>query len=219
MTERVRVLESFSTPSAQTNPYIIQLRDSLAATPGVEVVCWTWKDALLGRYDVFHTHWTEALIERRGRRSTVLRRILFALFLVRLRVTSTPVVRTQPPRDELAIKLALAVTVPGVDVGTVVQQQRSATMRALQDYTRLKAQALADVPANRDEVAWLLVVEQLIFQAEAEVRWLDHVETMLARRPRAPTTAAAAHEARRTTTGSTRHPPPVASIQPGGTPS
>ena len=32
------------------------------------------------------------------------------------------------PRDELAIKLAIAVTVPGVDVGTVIQQQRTATM-------------------------------------------------------------------------------------------
>ena len=51
---------------------------------------------------------------------------------------TTPVARTQPPRDELAIKLALAVTVPGVDVGTVIQRQRTATMTALQDYTRLK---------------------------------------------------------------------------------
>ena len=44
---------------------------------------------------------------------------------------TTPVSRDQPPRDELAIKLAIAVTVPGVDVGAVIQQQRSATMRAL----------------------------------------------------------------------------------------
>ncbi len=51
----------------------------------------------------------------------------------------------------------------------------------MQDYTRLKAQALADVPTNRDEVAWLLVVEQLIFQAEAEARWLDHCESRLVR--------------------------------------
>ena len=49
--------------------------------------------------------------------------------------------RTQPPRDELAIKLALAVTVPGVDVGRVIQPQRTATMTALQDYTRLKRRA------------------------------------------------------------------------------
>jgi beta-1,4-mannosyltransferase len=89
-----RVLESFPTPSAQTNPYIIQLRDSLASTPGVEVRCWSWKTALLGRYDVFHTHWSEALIERRGRASTIARRILFFLFLVRLSVTGTPIVRT-----------------------------------------------------------------------------------------------------------------------------
>src|SRR5215213_4140696 len=57
---------------------------------------------------------------------------------------TTPVPRTQPPRDELAIKLALAVTVPGVDVGTVIQQQRTATMSALQDYTRLKRARSAD---------------------------------------------------------------------------
>ena len=49
---------------------------------------------------------------------------------------TTPVTRTQPARDELAIKLALAVTVPGVDVGTLIQRQRSASMQALQDYTR-----------------------------------------------------------------------------------
>ena len=52
----------------------------------------------------------------------------------------------QPPRDELAIKLALAVTVPGVDVGTVIQQQRTATMSALQDYTRLKRAGRAADP-------------------------------------------------------------------------
>ena len=51
---------------------------------------------------------------------------------------TTPVARTQPPRDELAIKLALAVTVSGVDVGRLIQQQRAATMASLQDYTRLK---------------------------------------------------------------------------------
>ena len=47
---------------------------------------------------------------------------------------STPVASaTQPPRDELAIKLALAVTVPGVDVAAVIQRQRSATITAMQD--------------------------------------------------------------------------------------
>ncbi|MFC5662451.1 PadR family transcriptional regulator [Kitasatospora misakiensis] len=98
----------------------------------------------------------------------------------------TPVPRTNPPRDELAIKLAMAVTVPGVDVPAVVQGQRRHSIKALQDYTRLKARALAGEsrPGGPEQpgadLAWLLVLEQLIFQTEAEVRWLDHCETRLA---------------------------------------
>jgi DNA-binding PadR family transcriptional regulator len=87
----------------------------------------------------------------------------------------TPVERTTPPRDELAMKLSLAVTIPGVDVPAIIQAQRTATLRALQDYTRLKQQAGAD------DLAWLLVVDSLIFAAEAEIRWLDHSESRLAR--------------------------------------
>jgi hypothetical protein len=55
----------------------------------------------------------------------------------------------------------------------------------MQDYTRLKAQALAAIESGgsqeRDDVAWLLVLEQLIFQTEAEARWLDHCEVRLIR--------------------------------------
>ncbi len=89
---------------------------------------------------------------------------------------ATPVTVKERPRDELAIKLAMAVTTPGVDVTQVVQTQRSATLRTLQELTRLKTHA--------DEVtdaAWLLVLESMIFSAEAEVRWLDHCETKVAR--------------------------------------
>src|SRR4051812_15210326 len=91
---------------------------------------------------------------------------------------AAPVARERRPRDELAIKLALALTAPGVDVHKVVQVQRTATLRSLQQLTRLKAGAdpIADA-------AWLLVVEAMIFQAEAEVRWLDHCETRVATLP------------------------------------
>ncbi|MES9542798.1 MULTISPECIES: PadR family transcriptional regulator [unclassified Actinomadura] len=93
---------------------------------------------------------------------------------------ATPIARTDRPRDELAIKLAMAVTTPGVDVAHVVQTQRTATLRALQDLTRLKADAPA-VPADQGDRAWRLVLESMIFQAEAEVRWLDHCEAFVAR--------------------------------------
>jgi DNA-binding PadR family transcriptional regulator len=94
---------------------------------------------------------------------------------------ATPVDRASPPRDELAIKLAMAVGSPDVDIRAVIQAQRMHTIKAMQDYTRLKAQALDKGPVTRDEVAWLLVLEQLIFSAEAEARWLDHCEARLAR--------------------------------------
>ncbi len=90
---------------------------------------------------------------------------------------ATPVASSDRPRDELAIKLALAVTVPGVDVGTVVQRQRAATITAMQDLTRLKQ-------AGKEELSWMLVLDSMRFQLEAEVRWLDHCETVLARAAR-----------------------------------
>jgi len=70
------------------------------------------------------------------------------------------------------------VSVPGVEVGAVIQQQRSATMAALQDYTRLKRRAAGDDP---HELAWGLVLDSLVFNAEAEIRWLDHCEARLRR--------------------------------------
>lgn len=98
----VRVLQSYIGPGPQTNPYIIQLHDSLAATPGAMPRSFSWRTALLGRYDVFHTHWPEALIERRGRLSTFGRQVLYALLLARLRLLRIPIVRTahnvEPPR-------------------------------------------------------------------------------------------------------------------------
>ena len=106
----------------------------------------------------------------------------------------TPVDRRSPPRDELAIKLAMAVTVPGVDATAVLQAQRGHTMSTLQALTRLKAQALAAVErpgAAGPDLAWLLVLDQQVFQAEAEINWLNNCETRLIRhavRP-APDTA------------------------------
>ncbi|WP_193607337.1 PadR family transcriptional regulator [Nocardioides lijunqiniae] len=85
-----------------------------------------------------------------------------------------PVTHADRPRDELAIKLALASTTPGLDVQAVVQTQRVATMRRLQDLTRLKQE-----PGDVGGLAWSLVLDHLRFSAEAELRWLDHCEGAL----------------------------------------
>ena len=94
---------------------------------------------------------------------------------------TTPVRREDRPRDELAVKLALAVTAPGVDVAAVLQAQRTDSLRALQDDTRLK-RASGDA-----DLAWSLVLESLVFATEAAVRWLDHCEgRLVAARAAAP---------------------------------
>ena len=100
---------------------------------------------------------------------------------------AAPVTAQDRPRDELAIKLALAVRVPGLDVRTLVQRQRTATVTRLQELTRLKTGSAAD---NPEDLAWSLVLENLRFAAEAEVRWLDHCETALTRAARSRDTAA-----------------------------
>lgn len=89
---------------------------------------------------------------------------------------ASPVVLNNPPRNELAMKLAIAATVPGVDLVGLIQTQRRASVATLQDYTR--ARRLAD-PAD---LAWQLVIESLIHSTEAEVRWLDHCEGAVLRR-------------------------------------
>jgi hypothetical protein len=59
-----------------------------------------------------------------------------------------------------------------------VQTQRSETMRTLQALTRLK---IDGADKAESDTAWHLVLERLIFDAEAEARWLDHVEARLLR--------------------------------------
>ena len=111
---------------------------------------------------------------------------------------ATPISQADRPRDELAIKLALALTTPGVDVRAVVQTQRTSTMRTLQEYTRLK------VGTGSGDLAWRLVLEAMVFRAEAEVRWLDHCEASLARYAPAPAVARSEATREAPTTDSTR---------------
>ncbi|MFC4534839.1 PadR family transcriptional regulator [Sphaerisporangium dianthi] len=85
---------------------------------------------------------------------------------------ATPVVQSDRPRDELVIKLAMAVAAKEVDIAEVIRAQRTATMHALQQLTRAK-RATAQTAAQR------LVLDSMIFHAEAEQRWLDHCEALL----------------------------------------
>jgi len=81
-----------------------------------------------------------------------------------------------PPRDELVLKLVMAIRHPDVDASDVIQAERKGAVELLRDFTMLKR----DPPAETD-LGWLLLVESLIFQLEARVRWLDACEARLDR--------------------------------------
>jgi DNA-binding PadR family transcriptional regulator len=87
---------------------------------------------------------------------------------------ATPVAPGGPPRDELTIKVLLAVAAGDLDVTDVLQRQRNASIAQLQGYTRRKAQA----DPERD-LAFLILLDALIFRTEAEIRWLDACEARI----------------------------------------
>jgi DNA-binding PadR family transcriptional regulator len=98
----------------------------------------------------------------------------------------TPPDTAPPPRDELVIKVLMALRVPGVDVADLLQVHRRHLVEVMQQYTRLKGAA-----PERD-VGLALVVDAQLFRLEAVVRWIDAAEARLARTPAAGPTAAPA---------------------------
>jgi len=89
----------------------------------------------------------------------------------------TPPGLVPPPRDELVIKVLVALQIPGIDVRELLQAHRRQVIEVMQRYTRVKAAAdEADVPLA-------LVADAELFRLEAIVRWLDAADVRLARSP------------------------------------
>ncbi|WP_035922680.1 PadR family transcriptional regulator [Frankia sp. QA3] len=90
---------------------------------------------------------------------------------------TTPPAADVPPRDELVIKVLVALRLPGVDVTSILQTHRRHLIEAMSRYTRLKEDA-ADA-----DLGLLLVADAEILRLEAFVRWLDTAEVRLRHRP------------------------------------
>jgi DNA-binding PadR family transcriptional regulator len=89
----------------------------------------------------------------------------------------TPPDLVPPPRDELVIKVLVALQVPGIDVHEVLQVHRRHLIEVMQRYTQVKA------AAGVDEMALALVADAELFRLEALVRWLDSADVRLKRQP------------------------------------
>lgn len=93
---------------------------------------------------------------------------------------SSPVVRSQATRDELAVKLAVAATLPGADATRMIEVQRAASQRSVDQLRLARASRETDTPEG---LARSLMVDSMIFAAEAELRWLAHAEERLRQHP------------------------------------
>ena len=82
-----------------------------------------------------------------------------------------------PAREDLVLKVLLAVDVPGVDPVAVVRTQRTALVERLQPLRRRQREARTDGPAAA------IVADALAIRLESEIRWLDRCEDHLAGAP------------------------------------
>jgi len=95
----------------------------------------------------------------------------------------TPPDLVPPPRDELVIKVLVALQVPGTDVHEILQVHRRHVIEVMQRYTKVKAAAAGD------DVALALVADAELFRLEAIVRWLDAADVRLKQTPLSPSPA------------------------------
>jgi len=107
----------------------------------------------------------------------------------------TPPDLSSPPRDELVMKVLVALRVPGVDVHEVIQVHRRYLVELMQQWTRLK-----EDEAEYD-LSLALVVDAELFRLDSVIRWLDSADGRLKR--------AAADKASGTTAAPATQPAPV----------
>ncbi|MEU4221201.1 PadR family transcriptional regulator [Actinoplanes sp. NPDC026623] len=87
----------------------------------------------------------------------------------------TPPDLSLPPRDELVVKVLMALRVPGVNVHGIIQVHRRYLVELMQQWTRLK-----EDEAGYD-LAFALAVDAEIFRLDSVVRWLDTADGRLKR--------------------------------------
>jgi DNA-binding PadR family transcriptional regulator len=96
----------------------------------------------------------------------------------------TPPDMSSPPRDELVIKVLVALRVPGTDVHEVIQAHRRYLVELMQQWTRIK-----EGEAGRD-LALQLAVDAELYRLDAVARWLDAADGRIKRAAAGPATPA-----------------------------
>jgi DNA-binding PadR family transcriptional regulator len=98
----------------------------------------------------------------------------------------TPPDLAAPPRDELVIKVLVALRVPGTDMDELLQVHRRYLVELMQQWSRIKEDG-----AEQD-LGLALAVDAELFRLDSVIRWLDAAEGRLRRAATEPPRPAAA---------------------------
>ena len=90
----------------------------------------------------------------------------------------TPPDLAAPPRDELVMKVLVAMRVPGTDVHDVIQVHRRYLVELMQQWTRIKE---AEVSESESDLGLALVVDAELFRLDSVIRWLDAADGRIKR--------------------------------------
>ena len=87
----------------------------------------------------------------------------------------TPPDLSSPPRDELVMKVLVAIRLPATDVQGVIQDHRRYLVQLMQEWTRIKENGA------ESDLNLALAVDAELFRLDSVVRWLDAVDARLKR--------------------------------------
>jgi len=90
----------------------------------------------------------------------------------------TPASPSAPPRDELVMKILVALRVPGTDVAGIIQVHRRHLVELMQQWTRIKE---TEVFGPESDLGLALVVDAELFRLDSVIRWLDSADGRIKR--------------------------------------
>ena len=97
----------------------------------------------------------------------------------------TPPDMASPPRDELVMKVLVALRVPGTNVQDVIQVHRRYLVELMQQWTRIKEN---EAQRGEDDMSLALVVDAELFRLDSVIRWLDAADGRIKRAAADPPT-------------------------------
>ena len=87
----------------------------------------------------------------------------------------TPPDLSSPPRDELVMKVLVAIHVPSADVHIVIQAHRRYLVELMQQWTRIREED------SGGDLHMSLAIDAELFRLDSVVRWLDAAEARVNR--------------------------------------